>query len=253
MKKVGIAIIIFVFLIIALSFGKNAIAKAALLKWVNTATGLEMTVKSVNIGIIRTLIDIKGLRLSNPYGVPDRLMADMPEIYVDYNLRAFTKGKVHLEEVRLNLKELIVVRDRENRVNLDSLAMVQTIKEGINSRQERANARQRSKKPSFRIDLLKLKVGKVLYKDYSQGPQPIIQEYNIDIEEEYENITNPYVFLSLIIARSLAKTPFEVLADFDIDSLKKEAPKMLNNAKDAAQKAVERTRRRIKEILPLGK
>ncbi|MFH1790840.1 MAG: hypothetical protein ABH885_02515, partial [Candidatus Omnitrophota bacterium] len=54
------------------------------------------------------------------------------------------------------------------------------------------------------IDRLRLKIGKVSYKDYSarQGT-PRVMEYNINLDEEYTNITNPYTLVSLIVVKAL--------------------------------------------------
>ena len=61
--------------------------------------------KSLDIGIIRTLININDLRLFNPPGHEDRVMLDMPEMFVDCDLPAVIRGRIHLEKVRINLEE----------------------------------------------------------------------------------------------------------------------------------------------------
>ena len=78
----------------------------------------------MDIGIFKTLIGINELQLYNPSGFVDELMFDVPEIYVDYDLGAFMKGRTHLEEVRLHLKEFIVVKNEAGELNLDSLKVV---------------------------------------------------------------------------------------------------------------------------------
>ena len=214
MKKTVTVILILAVVLFGLSMLKNVIAQAALSGGVKAITGLTLQMRSLDVGILRTLIGVKGVRLFNPSGFPDRVMVEMPELYVDYDLPAFFKGKVHLEEVRLDLKELTVVKNEKGVLNLDSLKAVQAGKE-----KKTAFGQQKGKAPQVQIDRLHLKVGKVVYKDYSGGTPPQVNEFNVNIDEKYENISNPYVLGSLILSRALFKTTIARLANFDIKAL----------------------------------
>ena len=176
---------------------------------------------------------VPGLNLFNPKGFPDKLMVDMPEIYVNYDLGAFLKGKVHLEEVRLDLREFVVVKNKDGQLNLDSLKVVQAEKEG----KVPAEKKQKAAMPEFKIDVLKLKIGKVVYKDYSQGPQPMVKEYNININEQYTNITDPYSLASLIMVRALMNTAISNLANFDLGPLQANVSETLDQATKMATEA----------------
>ena len=270
MKKSLSIIIVILVILIAFSLVKNLVAKASVSAGVRAITGLKLSIKSMNVGILRTLIGIKELRLLNPPGFVDELMVDMPEIYVDYDLGAFIKRKVHLEELRLNLKEFYVVKNEKGEINLDSLKVVRAKKE-----EKAVPEKEKAKMPEFQIDVLELKIGKVVYKDYSRGLPPRVREFNVNINERYENITNPYTFASLIVVKALMNTTIASLANFDLGPLKGEVTETLKKAtkitqeavgkaveagkevgekaKEAAKEAVEKTTDTIKEILPFGK
>jgi len=233
MKKIVILVVIVLVTLFALSGIKNGIAKAAVAGGVRAMTGLKLNMRSMNVGIIKTLIGIKGLKLYNPPGFKDKLMVDMPEIYVDYDLGAFFKRKVHLQEVRLNLNEFIVVKSAEGKVNLD------VFKKDRAKKEERPAKKKKSTRPKFQIDVLQLKVNKVIYKDYTQGPEPKITEYDVNIDERYENITNPQALVSIILVRTLLKTAVANLADFDLGPFKSEMSETLQKAQEVANKAAE--------------
>jgi uncharacterized protein involved in outer membrane biogenesis len=237
-NKLVIVIVVILAAVITLSFSKNIIAKISIEKGVGMVTGLRLDMRSLNVGIIRTLIGIKDLKLFNPEEFEDRIMVDMPEIYVDYDLGAIFKGKVHLEEVRLNLKKFVVVKNEKGELNLDSLKVVQAEKEEkIPSEEKKAKA------PALRIDVLDLKIDKVIYKDYSKGTPPSVKEFNVNINERYENITNPYALASLIMVKALMNTTIASLADFDLGPLQSEISGTLKEAtqitKETAGKAIE--------------
>ena len=88
-------------------------------------------------------------------GFKDKLMVDLPEIYVDYNLGAIMGGKAHLEEVRLNLKEFIVVKNEAGELNLDSLRVVKET-EGEEAEKD-GSKKEKTEMPDIQIDLLELK------------------------------------------------------------------------------------------------
>src|SRR5574341_2024009 len=130
MKKfLGIMITVVLILLVVVVLAKNTIAKVALTGGVKAITGLKAEVQGVEVGVTNTLVGVKDFKLFNPSGFQDAMMMDMPELYVDYDLASFFKGKVHLEELRLNLKEFIVVKNEKGELNLDSLKTVKEKKE----------------------------------------------------------------------------------------------------------------------------
>ncbi len=221
LKKIGIVLLIIIlFIALAVGFGKNFIVKTAVTATVKAMTGLKLTIGDLNIGVVKTLVGINDLKLYNPSGFTDNIMIDLPQALVDYDLKAFFNKKIHLEKVLLNLKEFIVVKNKDGALNLDSLNAVQAAKEDESSAQKKTT-QVKGKMPEIQIDLLELKVGKVIYKDYSQGGSPRIREYNLNLDEKFENITNLQDFARLIIVRALARTPIASLADFDLGALSK--------------------------------
>jgi len=208
---------IFVFLLIVMAVlvgGKNIIIKFIVENGVKVATGLPLKIEKLNIGIISTQVGIKGLSLLNPKGFPKEAMFYSPEIYVDYNLGDMIKGKLHLEEVRLDIDRFVIVKNAQGQINLDVLKPKE---------KESKTADQHDKKkktPQIQIDHLSLKVGKVIYKDYSKGGKLVIKEYNINISEELTDVTSVKVLLGSIATKALAKTAIKSLFNFNKDLLK---------------------------------
>ncbi|GAX61333.1 RTX toxins and related Ca2+-binding proteins [Candidatus Scalindua japonica] len=218
-KVIMIPFIIFA-IIIGLFFGKNMIIKTSVTTGVKAMTGLKMNIRSMDVGVFKSLIGINGLQLHNPQGFEDKLMMDLPEIYVDYNLGDFMKGKTHLEETRLHLKEFTVVKNEAGVLNLNALKVVKTAEGETEEKAEKGNdKKQKAKMPDIQIDLLGLKIDKVTYKDYSKGTSPKVKEFNVKIDEQFENITDPQSFVRLIIISALKNTSIANLTNFDIKKL----------------------------------
>ena len=83
MKKLGIILVGILVALVIVSFAKDMIIKVSVEKGVEVVTGLRLGIRSLSVGIIRTLVDIKDMRLYNPKGFKDPLMMDMKEIYVN--------------------------------------------------------------------------------------------------------------------------------------------------------------------------
>ena len=264
MKREAITIpAIVLVILIALFFGKNVVIKTSVTAGVRAMTGLKLSIRSMDFGIFKTLIGINELQLYNPSGFVDELMFDVPEIYVDYDLGAFMKGRTHLEEVRLHLKEFIVVKNEAGELNLDSLKVVKEEEEVIDK-----DKKGKSKTRELQIDVLELRIDKVVYKDYSKGTPPKVKEYNVNIDDRFENITDPKTFGRLIIVKALKNTTIASLTNFDLGKLqrgisgtvRKTAEKALETpgraieiGKDAGEKARETAEEKVKKAIEAEK
>lgn len=232
MKKIGILLIGIVVVVLILSTGKNMIVKLSIERMVGTVTGLRVNIESLNMGILKTNIGIRGIKLFNPRGFADKIMLDMPEIYVDYDLASIFRHEIHLKDMRIDMKEFLVVKNRDGDLNLNSLKIVKANREGKEAPGAEGSG------PKMQIDSLTLKVGKVVYKDYSQGRKPVVKEFNINIDEKFTNITDLHSLVSIIMAKALARTTIAQLANFNIKLLKATVSKTIEGAGKVATRAV---------------
>lgn len=240
MKKIIYVILVFVIAFTVLTTMKNIIIKTSIEKIINVVTGLKLEIGGFNAGIFKNFVDVKNLKLFNPQEFKNSMMLDMPQIYVKYDLPSAIKGKIHLPKVIIDLKEFIVIKNEAGKLNLDSLKVVQAQKEEKNVKEK-----QKGKLPPIQIDSLRLKIGKVTYKDYSSGQAPSVKEFNINLDEEYSNITDPYALASLIVVRALTNTTIAGLTNFDLSGLEStvsdtllSAEKALGQTTKAAEEAV---------------
>ena len=257
MKKIRVVAIVLIVLVGGLLVGKNVIANLAVTGGVRAMTGLGLKIRHMDVGLMSTHLGVEGLRVLNPSGFSDPLMADLPEIYVDYDLGAFLKGIVHLKEVRLHLKELTVVKNQQGAVNLNAVQAVKASKEKTQVPRERAPAAARP--ASLRIDALELNIGSVVYKDYSSG-MPQVRTFRVDIHERFRNVNDPRLLAGLIITRALAKTTVSSLAHLDLRAVESDVTSLLRSslsqvdgigkeALGSAEEAVKGTAGALKKLL----
>jgi hypothetical protein len=223
---IGIPVFMIVVAVILVLF-RNQIIKAGAGATIKSISGVDMRIGSLNVGLFRTAVQIKDLKLFNPSSFPENLMMDLPELYVKYDLPAIMKGTIHLPELKVNLKEFVVVKSVKGDINVNSLKALQPKGEG--------------KPPKIMIDVMELNIGKVIYKEFRATGTPKVSEFNINFHERYENITDPNVLVGLIVSKALRNTSIAGVSGIvkKADSiLNSTAGKLLNTTGEKASQAV---------------
>lgn len=221
MKKPGKILVVILVIAAVLFVARNIVVKAAFQTAVRLITGLQLDVKNMRIGVLKPVIDVGQLRLLNPPGFADRVMLDMPRIYLHYDIGSFVRGKIHIFTLALDLNEFIVVKNARGEVNVNTLTALKP---------QGTQKEKKGKMPELKIDLLQLKIGKVVYKDYFNRVTPEVTEFRININEEYRNIDNPAALVSLITLKALTHTTVGSLANLDLGPLKLTATESLKGA-----------------------
>lgn len=227
MKAVRLVIVVLVVGIGGLLVLRNVIAKVAVTSAVKAVTGLGLNIRRMDVGLLNTRLHIQGLQVLNPAGFHEPTMVDIPEIYVDYDPGALLKGAARLEEVRLHLNEMTVVKNERGDVNLNTLRAVRAGKEQAQVPQEKK--RPTAKPPQITVDELELHIGRVVYKDYST-PTPQTRSFNVNIHERFHNIANPYALAGLIVTRAMAKTTIANLTNVDLGALQSEVTNIVRTS-----------------------
>ncbi len=245
MKKSLIYIFIGIVLLVlfTLTVAKNAGAKFIIKKAAMQAAGLGLDIKSIDVGLLKSVIDIENLDVYNPAGFEDKLMADFPQIYIDYDLGAFFKKQVHLRALKINMREFTVIRNSQGRLNVNSI-------KGMSKEEKTKNTSTRqdnTQNTNINIDLLELKIGKVVYKDYTQWPS-LVKEYPLNIDERYNNITDVNKLVQLIVARAILNTAISKLTDLNISNLEGDAFGIFNRGENILKKGPQNIEQAVQGI-----
>ena len=203
---------IFILLIVA-SFvafkAKNTIVKSILENCTGSMTNLELAIGGVDINIRKHNLVIKNLKLYNPPGFEEAAMVDIPYAYINYSLGAAILRRVHFHILKIDLKELLIVRNQDGHLNFMRI-------KGL----KRPGAPRRARK-GFKIDKLYLSIGKVIYKDYLRNDPPLINVYNVNIRDQlFENVDDPKALVSAVMYKALMQTDIPQLLNFNMNVLR---------------------------------
>lgn len=245
MKKIGIIILVLVLLVIGAALARDIIIKNLVEDIVAITTGLKMDIGELRVSVPKTYVSFRDVVILNPDRFNDKTMLDIPEIYIDYKLLPLLKKEVRLQVVRINLKEFVVIKGPDGKTNLEHVKGLKGTKEDDREKKKSSGAM------NMTIDNLLLKIGKVIYKDYSGGGKPAITEYNINIDARYKNVKKPEEIIQIIVAQALMNTAVGKLTDF---KQFKEIPiGALEEGKDILKKTVGELRNLLESTFKGGK
>ena len=148
-------IILMVVVATALLLLKDTLIKSLTESRLRAATGLEIRIQRMELGLFSPTMTIEGFRLYNPAEFGGSPFIDLPELHVQFDRKALANRTLHLQLVRLNLAEVHVVDNLAGQRNLDFF-------------QEKLRASAPTNLPSSTlafagIDMLNLSVGKLKY------------------------------------------------------------------------------------------
>lgn len=204
MKKVISAIaVLLACSVILLVVARNIIVKTAVTKGIKSLTGVDVEIRKIDIGLFRPTVEITSLKVYNPEGFTDKLMADIPLVYVDYDLWGFLKNRAHFNKIKIEINELSVILNQQGKLNFDSFAMLMPESGG-------------GKPPDVSIDELYLKIAKVGYKGYFPVAGTKQMDFDPGIDETFNNVTDPSKVAGDVLKKILSRIGISNFAKFDI-------------------------------------
>jgi uncharacterized protein involved in outer membrane biogenesis len=232
MKLVMLVVVALVVLVLA----RNVVIKAAMVTGARVAAGMPLSMQKFDLDILNTSVDIEGLALGNPAGFHDTVLVDIPKIFFGYERASIFSGKIHVKNIEFDMKQFTVVKNEKGELNLDRLRALQgTQKPSAQKPQQEPKAP--AKPIPVQIDRMRLKIGKVVFVDYSSG-SPSTKEFLINLDQSYQNITDLNSVVRLIVLKAMMTSGISNLVNFDIGGLQGTLSGAFNtSAKLAAQAA----------------
>ncbi len=203
-------LIVVLIVLVVLGALKNIIIQAGITTFGSKIVGAKIHLQHFALSLITQKVDMKGLKVYNPPGFPNEPFVDIPEIRIDADVMAFLKGKIHLRYAVFNMKEMVVVRNKDGKLNVDSLKVIEDQKKAA----EEAKKKNEPKKPmpeyAIQIDELKLNVDRVIMKDYSKGGEPVISVFDVALKDKtFKNVDSVQKLITLVLVNAMGPTAIQ--------------------------------------------
>jgi hypothetical protein len=189
MKKFIIWLGIVAISLACITIFKNLIIKSVVTMAASRITGAPVHMERFQLNILSSTIHISGFKMYNPSGFPEGMLVSCPKIKVIYDRTTLFKQKRHFLLVEIELKEMGLTKNKEGKLNVDSLKIVQQSKS--------------SSPTPMQIDLLTLNIGKIVYKDYSVGTQPSVRVYDVNRQKSYKGIPTAQQLVLLVLTEPM--------------------------------------------------
>lgn len=169
-NTVGIVLLV----VLATSFVfKDSIIRFTAEKAGSSVLGARISIGWFSWDIAASRVTARKIMIDHPPGYEKGDFVNIPEVTVKYNPKKLSHGEWHIPLVLIDIKEMMVIKSKEGKLNIDSLKVLHPEKN------------VKSTVPPFKIDELKLNVGRVIYKDYSvKKLEPNILVYNINFKNK---------------------------------------------------------------------
>ncbi len=222
MKILKIVVVLLVLLVVALVLGRNVAIKSAAQQAIKQATGFDLEVGSVRVGLVKPEFEINELKLINPEDFPERGAFEVRQVKVAYDFLSLFSDNIRLREVVVDIPEAVVVKKADGETNLQRLSAVARKEKKTGEKEPAAEppaeppAPAEAGKPAkkIRIDLLTLKLGTVRVRDYSKNEdKPEELTYNLNVNQQFQNVTDIKTVGIMITAMIVQNVGTRVISD----------------------------------------
>lgn len=199
MIKLLFRLVLFVILlVVGVVLGRNFIVRKAVEIGVTHKTGFPLTVGSANLNLLTGKLELRNVKLMNPSEFPDNRFIDFSLLQVDYDTLSMTGDRVHVREMVVRIDELVVVKNAKGEANYEKLKAKLSGGNDKPSPATSGSAAPVEKKKSYCVDLLRVYMGTVVYKDCSKA-KPTERKVKLNNEVTYKNVTDATSMSDLIM------------------------------------------------------
>ena len=233
MKKfllwLGIGLLV---LVVALVLGRNVIARVSVEVGAKKITGFPLEIGSVDLGLFSSKIDVRNLKLMNPPEFQEKMFVDMPQLYVDYRLGSMFSGAPHINDMLINIKQLVVVKN--NKGDSNAMKLKGVVSSGGSS------------STKYRVDKLRIHVGTVTIKDYSRA-KPTERNVTLNVDATYKDITDSTDITRLVLLTVMSQVHLPDIG-IKMDDLKKNLGSVTDSAGKTLQGASQEVEKTTKGL-----
>jgi len=198
MKKLLLALVAIIVIILAVVvIARNSLIKNGIEKGVNKLVGQKLTIESIHAGLLNTNLEVKNLKIYNPAGYTEQLLIEMPEFFANYALIDIIKGFIHFPEIRLDIKQVNVEKDKNGVLNTDHFKTKE-------KKETKETQSKEEKKQEFLINKLTLTITTIRYKDNTKTPATD-KEYNVNISKTFTDVSSAEQIIAAIESEVLGK------------------------------------------------
>ena len=278
MKTFTKVMVLVALLVAVLLVVRNQVIEYAAIRAIRQATGFDLSLERIDVGMLRPTVEIVDLKLQNPPDFPDQEAIEIERLFVRYDRLSLLSKEIRIPELAISIPQMVVIKKSDGETNLgrleqsasklgkpeekpvetvptDEAPTPQTPKGGAGQTAGKGGGPEPEQEPAkppkppkdYLIETLNIKVGKVEYRNYKKEGQPpkvSTQELNLDLT--LHDVRGLGSVTSQLAAQVLIRTGLQEVID---KVATQENKKGISDAIDKAAKAFGDLFKRQKEQL----
>lgn len=182
---------------------------------------LKTHMNRVTLNPFKGRITIKGLKIFNPPEFKDQIIAKIPTVVINFNKKTLFEEGTFLDRIIIHLKELNIIRNKEDVVNLSKVKAL--------TPQEKSN-----NNGPFSVSSCIIEIGEVNYIDYTKNEEGEKETFVIEEKEEYNKIRDPERIGRLVAFKIFFNSKLKNIG-VDILKIQKDLAKLAENNQKLAE------------------
>jgi hypothetical protein len=208
------ALLVLLAIFVVAFFARGFIAKKAVEIGAEKMTGFPLEVGEMSVGMALNNVEAKNIKLKNSEEFGGSVFVDMPELKLDYHLLSMAGSQPHVKEMFLHINEMIIVKNAQGQTNVMKLKDIASSGEGDSK---------------YRVDVLRIKVGKVVYRTYKADGTFTDRNFAADLDVTYKDLTESTQVTKLVVLAVMSKVKLPDLG-INVADLKKGLGNVANAA-----------------------
>ncbi len=197
-------LILAIVLVVALLLLKDQILKSVAENQIRKATGMDVKIGSLQMGLTRPVFNLENFVLYNTAEFGGGAFLDIPDLHLEFYPDAMRKSELRFKLVRVNIRELNIVESKDGRTNiLNVAAALETAGGGKSTNHADFNFKG--------IDTLNLTVGKV--RSINLRIPARSQEMNLALQNEIVQNVRSWDDMAGILLKVLVRAGFAIYFD----------------------------------------
>jgi hypothetical protein len=114
-------LILLIAILILLALVKDAYIKNLIEHRIKADIGMDVTIADLDFNLMSPVFRLDGLEMRNTEEFGGAIFVNIPELYMEYDLKALLRKELNLRFVRLNIQTLNVVKSKEGVSNVSMM------------------------------------------------------------------------------------------------------------------------------------
>lgn len=174
----------FLLLVAGILYFKDSILRTVTEYNVRRETGMETKIGDFQLGLTSTSLLMKDFQIINPKEFGGSPFFQVPEVYVELDPEKAAQGLLHFKELRFNLAEVNIVKNKDGKLNLDYIQEALEKSEVFRKRKKKSPKEEDFKFEA--IDRMFLTVRSIKYTDLQEPAN----SYKTDLGIQNEEVKN---------------------------------------------------------------